>query len=54
MAMMTVLETLGATERAILVLGEVFEMPYDHRRSATRWTYGNSQVNRDERMSIRR
>src|SRR6185312_15664881 len=28
MAMMTVLETLGPTERAVFVLREVFEMPY--------------------------
>lgn len=29
MAMMTVLETLGPTERAVFVLREVFETPYD-------------------------
>jgi len=29
MAMLTVLETLGPTERAVFVLREVFEMPYD-------------------------
>jgi len=29
MAMLTVLETLGLTERAVFVLREVFEMPYD-------------------------
>jgi RNA polymerase sigma-70 factor (ECF subfamily) len=28
-AMLTVLETLGATERAVFVLREVFEIPYD-------------------------
>ena len=28
-AMLTVLETLGSTERAVFVLREVFEMPYD-------------------------
>ena len=29
MAMLTVLETLGPTERAVFVLREVFELPYD-------------------------
>jgi RNA polymerase sigma-70 factor (TIGR02957 family) len=29
LAMLTVLETLGPTERAVFVLREVFEMPYD-------------------------
>jgi RNA polymerase sigma-70 factor (TIGR02957 family) len=29
MAMLTVLETLGPTERAVFVLREVFDMPYD-------------------------
>jgi RNA polymerase sigma-70 factor (ECF subfamily) len=29
MAMLTVLETLGPTERAVLVLHEVFDVPYD-------------------------
>lgn len=29
MAMLTVLETLGPTERAVFLLREVFEMPYD-------------------------
>lgn len=29
MAMLTVLETLGPTERAVLVLREVFDVPYD-------------------------
>ena len=28
-AMLTVLETLGPTERAVLVLHEVFDVPYD-------------------------
>jgi RNA polymerase sigma-70 factor (TIGR02957 family) len=34
-AMLTVLETLGPTERAVFVLREVFEMPYDEVAEAT-------------------
>jgi RNA polymerase sigma-70 factor (ECF subfamily) len=34
-AMLTVLETLGPTERAVFVLREVFEMPYDEIAEAT-------------------
>jgi RNA polymerase sigma-70 factor (ECF subfamily) len=33
--MLTVLETLGPTERAVFVLREVFEMPYDEVAEAT-------------------
>ena len=33
-AMLTVLETLGPTERAVFVLREVFEMPYDEIAAA--------------------
>jgi RNA polymerase sigma-70 factor (TIGR02957 family) len=33
-AMLTVLETLGPTERAVLVLHEVFEVPYDEIATA--------------------
>jgi RNA polymerase sigma-70 factor (TIGR02957 family) len=33
-AMLTVLETLGPTERAVFVLHEVFEMPYDEIAAA--------------------
>lgn len=34
MAMLTVLETLGPTERAVFVLREVFDMPYDEIATA--------------------
>jgi len=34
MAMLTVLETLGPTERAVFVLREVFELPYDEIAAA--------------------
>src|ERR1700759_5099292 len=34
-AMLTVLETLGPTERAVFVLREVFELPYDEIAAAT-------------------
>jgi RNA polymerase sigma-70 factor (ECF subfamily) len=34
-AMLTVLETLGPTERAVFVLREVFDMPYDEIAEAT-------------------
>ncbi|TQK68692.1 MULTISPECIES: RNA polymerase sigma-70 factor [unclassified Nocardioides] len=34
MAMLTVLETLGPTERAVFVLREVFELPYDEIATA--------------------
>jgi RNA polymerase sigma-70 factor (TIGR02957 family) len=34
-AMLTVLETLGPTERAVFVLRQVFEMPYDEIAEAT-------------------
>jgi RNA polymerase sigma-70 factor (ECF subfamily) len=34
-AMLTVLETLGPTERAVFVLREVFEVPYDEVAEAT-------------------
>ncbi|WP_028656438.1 RNA polymerase sigma-70 factor [Nocardioides sp. J54] len=34
MAMLTVLETLGPTERAVFVLREVFDMPYDEIAAA--------------------
>jgi RNA polymerase sigma-70 factor (ECF subfamily) len=34
-AMLTVLETLGPTERAVFVLRDVFEMPYDEVAEAT-------------------
>ncbi|HEX3955504.1 MAG TPA: sigma-70 family RNA polymerase sigma factor [Trebonia sp.] len=34
-AMLTVLETLGPTERAVFVLREVFEMPYQEIAEAT-------------------
>jgi len=34
-AMLTVLETLGPTQRAVFVLREVFEMPYDEIAEAT-------------------
>jgi RNA polymerase sigma-70 factor (ECF subfamily) len=34
MAMLTVLETLGPTERAVFVLREVFDLPYDEIASA--------------------
>jgi RNA polymerase sigma-70 factor (ECF subfamily) len=34
-AMLTVLETLGPTERAVFVLREVFEIPYDEVAEAT-------------------
>jgi len=35
MAMLTVLETLGPTERAVFVLREVFEVPYEEIAEAT-------------------
>jgi RNA polymerase sigma-70 factor (ECF subfamily) len=35
LAMLTVLETLGPTERAVFVLREVFELPYDEIAEAT-------------------
>ena len=38
MAMLTVLETLGHTERAVFVLGDVFDLQYDEIAEAVRKT----------------
>ena len=52
-AMLTVLETLGPTERAVFVLREVFDMPYDEIAEAVGQDAGRGAADRPPRARAR-
>ena len=52
-AMLTVLETLGPAERAVFVLREVFDMPYDEIAEARRQVAGSRSADRASRQGPR-
>ena len=54
MAMLTVLETLTPTERAVFVLREVFDLPFDEIAAATGKTVGRRAADRAPRTVARR